>query len=263
MTDASDSKRHFFISFTGADRPWARWLARTLTEAGYTYWFQDQDFRGSIPRSIAEAHARSERTILLLSDAYARSGWCRAEWEARLTDDPGGAKDLLIPFRAGPCAVSDPLLARLAFHDLFDKAEPAARELVLGRLRQAVEPGHRVPLGDAPFPRALPSAPFPAPDHNLLRAAGPFVGRADELATIAQALAASAHAGVVPPHAITGLGGVAKTTLALRHAYTHLRDYDLIRWLPAEEPATLAAAYAGLAPPLGLAPSHPPQPPRP
>src|SRR3954449_3274500 len=199
MTDGSGGKCHFFISFTGADRPWARWLARTLTEAGYTYWFQDQDFHGSIPRSIADAHARSERTILLLSDAYARSGWRRAEWEARFTADPGGAKDLLIPFRAGPCAVSDPLLARLAFHDLFDKDEPAARELVLGRLRQAVEPGHRVPFGDAPFPLALPSAPFPVPDHNLPRAIELFVGRADDLATVTQALAASTHAGLVRP----------------------------------------------------------------
>src|SRR3954447_4651354 len=95
MTETTDARRHFFISFTGADRPWARWLARTLTEAGYTYWFQDQDFHGSIPRSIGEAHTQSERTILLLSDAYARSGGCRAEWEARHMDDPGGAKDLL------------------------------------------------------------------------------------------------------------------------------------------------------------------------
>jgi hypothetical protein len=31
MIDAPDGKRHFFVSFTGADRPWARWLARTLT----------------------------------------------------------------------------------------------------------------------------------------------------------------------------------------------------------------------------------------
>src|SRR3954471_2465328 len=121
MTDASDAKRHFFISFTGADRPWARWLARTLTEAGYTYWFQDQDFAGSIPRSIAEAHARSERTILLLSEAYACSGWCRAEWEARTMEDPAGAKDRLILFRVDSCTVADPLLGRLAFRDLFDK----------------------------------------------------------------------------------------------------------------------------------------------
>ena len=52
MTDAPDGKRDFFISFTGADRPWARWLAKALSGAGYSYWFQDQDFHGNIPRSI-------------------------------------------------------------------------------------------------------------------------------------------------------------------------------------------------------------------
>src|SRR3954451_7660305 len=176
-------------------------------------------------------------------------------------EDPGGTKDLLVLCRVGPCVVANPLLSPIEFRDLYEsKAEPAARELVLGRLRQAVELGHRVPLGPAPFPRDLPSAPFPVPDHNLPRAAGPFVGRADELADLAERLAASGRAAITQPHAITGLGGVGKTTLALRYAYTHLADYDLVRWLPAEEPATLAAAYAGLAGPLGLDPATPDQP---
>src|SRR3954452_1088226 len=257
MTEPTDAKRHFFIGFTGADRPWARWLARTLTEAGYTYWFQDQDFAGTVPDSIIKAHLASERTILLLSDAYEKSGYCASEWQMRYQQDPRGTEDRLIPFRVGPCT-PNPLLGRIAFHDLFDKDESAARELVLERLREAVEPGHRVPLGEAPFPFA--AAPFPVPDHNLPRAAGPFVGRGDELADLSLRLAASGRAAITQPHAITGLGGVGKTTIALRHAYTHLRDYDLIRWLPAEEPATLAAAYAGLAAPLGLDPATPDQP---
>src|SRR3954451_12749136 len=257
MTEPTGAKRHFFISFTGADRPWARWLARTLTEARYTYWFQDQDFACTVPDSLIKAHLESERTILLLSDAYEKSGYCASEWQMRYQQDPRGTEDRLIPFRVGPCT-PNPLLGRIAFHDLFDKAEPAARDLVLERLRQAVEPGHRVPLGEAPFPFA--AAPFPVPDHDLPRAAGPFVGRADELAALAQALAKGGRAAITQPHAITGLGGVGKTTLALRYASAHLADYDLIRWLPAEEPATLAAAYAGLAAPLGLDPAAPDQP---
>src|SRR3954451_10156250 len=176
-------------------------------------------------------------------------------------EDPGGTKDLLVLCRVGPCVVANPLLSPIEFRDLYEsKAEPAARELVLGRLRQAVELGHRVPLGDAPFPRSLPAAPFPVPDHDLPRAAGPFVGRADELAALAERLAASGRAAITQPHAITGLGGVGKTTLALRYAYAHLADYDLVRWLPAEEPATLAGAYTTLAAPLGLDPATQDQP---
>jgi tetratricopeptide (TPR) repeat protein len=261
MTNASDDKRHFFISFTGADRPWARWFARTLAEEGYTYWFQDQDFAGSIPRSIAEAHERSERTILLLSDAYACSGFCRSEWEARYMDDPGSAKDLLIPFRVGPCVVTDPLLARIAFQDLFDKDEAAARELVRHRLRQALERGYRVPLGREPFPGGRPEAPYPIPVHNLPLPSVSFVGRQDELEELARRLAEGGRTAITQPRrAITGLGGIGKTQLALRYAYTHLADYDLIRWLRAEEPASLATGYTGLAAPLGLDPATPDRP---
>ena len=52
--------------------------------------------------------------------------------------------------------------------------------------------------------------------------------------------------------AITGLGGVGKTQLALEYVYRHASDYDGIWWLRAEQPATLAGDYAALATPLGI-----------
>ena len=76
-----------------------------LTEEGYSYWFQDQDFKGSIPGNIAKAQEQSVRTIVVLSEAYARSGYGRSEWQMRYQEDPGGEKDLLILFRIGPCPV--------------------------------------------------------------------------------------------------------------------------------------------------------------
>jgi hypothetical protein len=258
MTDAPDGKRDFFVSFTGADRPWARWLAKVLSGAGYSYWFQDQDFHGNIPLSIEAAHAGSERTILVLSDAYARSGYCRSEWEMRYQQDPGGTKDLLILFRVDPCD-PPPLLGRHDYRDLFTcPDEAAAAEEVRQRLLQAVVPGHRCPLGEAAFPGGRPvDAPFPVPAHNLPRPGQLFVGRTAELATLAAALAASGRGAITQPQAVTGLGGVGKTQLALHHAYAHLADYDLIRWLRAEEPGTLAADYAGMASTLGLDGPHP------
>ena len=226
MTDASAGKRDFFVSFTGADRPWARWLAKVLSGAGYSYRFQDQDFHGSIPRSIEAAHACSERTILVLSNAYARSGYCRSEWEMRYQQDPSGAKDLLILFRIDPCD-PPPLLSRHDQRDLFTCSdEAAAEEEVRQRLLQAVAPGHRRALGEAAFPgggRPM-DAPFPVPAHNLPRPSRLFVGRATELTTLAAALANSGRSAFTQPQAVTGLGGVGKTQLTLHYAYAHLAD---------------------------------------
>lgn len=259
MIGMPNRRRDFLISFTDVDRPWARWLARVLEEEGYSFWSQDQDFAGSIPRSIAEAHANSERTILVLSDAYTRSSYCRSEWEMRYKEDPGGARDLLVTFRVGPCT-PDPLLDRLAHRDLYTLEEAAARELVRQRLHQAAKPGYRVPLGEAPFPgRRGVEAPFPVPRHNLPQPNRAFVGRTTELDALAQALVATGRSAITQPRAITGLGGIGKTQLALAYAYTHLAGYDLIRWLRAEEPAVLAADYAGVAPALGLDPETPDQ----
>jgi TIR domain len=216
MTDASDGKRDFFISFTGADRRWARWLARTLAEAGYRFWFQDQDFAGSIPRNIEKAHEQSNRTILLLSDAYAQSGYCRSEWEMRYQEDPGGEQDLLILFRVAPAA-PPPLLRRIAYVDLFGcQDEATGRELVINRLRQAIEPGTKLPLGEIIFPGV--ETPFPVPQHNLPPFNPDFVGREPILAEL-RSLLTSGRGPAVLSQAISGLGGVGKTQTALAYCY--------------------------------------------
>ena len=50
MSDTSNSKRDFFVSFNQADRAWATWIAWALEEAGYSVWFQDWDFRPATRR---------------------------------------------------------------------------------------------------------------------------------------------------------------------------------------------------------------------
>ena len=52
--------------------------------------------------------------------------------------------------------------------------------------------------------------------------------------------------------AISGLGGVGKTQLAVEYAYRHAGDYDLVWWVRSEEPSALAAEYAALARELDL-----------
>ncbi|MCY2928808.1 MAG: FxSxx-COOH system tetratricopeptide repeat protein, partial [Planctomycetota bacterium] len=52
--------------------------------------------------------------------------------------------------------------------------------------------------------------------------------------------------------AISGLGGVGKTQLAVQYAWQHGGEYKVVWWVRAEQPAQLAADYADLARALNL-----------
>ncbi|MCC7161551.1 MAG: tetratricopeptide repeat protein, partial [Anaerolineae bacterium] len=53
--------------------------------------------------------------------------------------------------------------------------------------------------------------------------------------------------------AITGLGGIGKTSLAVEYCFQYRDVYDIVWWLRAEDRATLATDYAALAPKLNPA----------
>jgi len=67
-----------------------------------------------------------------------------------------------------------------------------------------------------------------------------------------EATLAAGHSAGGARVAVHGLGGVGKTQLAVEYAHRHSEEYEAICWLRAEQPATLAAAYADLAPVLGI-----------
>jgi tetratricopeptide (TPR) repeat protein len=77
-----------------------------------------------------------------------------------------------------------------------------------------------------------------------------FTGR-DEV--LSQLRAAVSNADTVVLHALQGMGGVGKTALAIEYAYRYSSEYDLVWWIPADLPALVRAALAGLADRLALA----------
>ena len=85
-----------------------------------------------------------------------------------------------------------------------------------------------------------------------------FTGRKAVLAELQQRLSSNDSVANGSTAAVTvavaGLGGTGKTQVALAYCYRHLADYDLIYWLPADEPTTLGIALAEMAIRLGLAP---------
>ncbi|MEV6114132.1 TIR domain-containing protein [Streptomyces sp. NPDC052109] len=131
----------FFISYSPADERWASWIAWTLEEAGYRTVLQAWDFVPGtnfvdfMDRGVSESAA----VIAVLSRNYERSRYGRMEWQAALRADPDAPERRLITVRVEDIPVEG-LLATITYVDLVPVADPAAaRELLLARVRQALD----------------------------------------------------------------------------------------------------------------------------
>jgi tetratricopeptide (TPR) repeat protein len=77
-----------------------------------------------------------------------------------------------------------------------------------------------------------------------------FTGREEILSDLRTAVESGKPAALT--QAISGLGGVGKTQLAIEYAYRNSASYTIVWWLHSEQPASLRAEYAGLAALLNL-----------
>lgn len=91
-----------------------------------------------------------------------------------------------------------------------------------------------------------------------------FTGRAELLELLRERIRDSAtavlpsadkHSGEGTSHALQGMGGVGKTQLAVEYVYRYGSEYDLVWWIPADQPALVRSSLADLAPRLHLPPS--------
>ncbi len=78
-----------------------------------------------------------------------------------------------------------------------------------------------------------------------------FTGRTTIIERLHEALAGDGRAAVLA-QTLYGLGGVGKTQVALEYAHRFKSDYDLIWWIPAEQPQAISLALAELASRLGI-----------
>jgi len=77
-----------------------------------------------------------------------------------------------------------------------------------------------------------------------------FTGRKDILSNLRLSLTSGEL--TTWKQAVTGMGGVGKTQLAVQYIYIHKTDYKVIWWIRSKEPAAMAADYADLAASLDL-----------
>lgn len=140
----------FFISYNGADKDWATWVASVLEEGQrYTTIFQARDFRPgeNFVLRMQEAMRDSEHTLAVLSNHYLAALFTQSEWTSAFQKDPTGKRRALIPVRVAPCELPPPFNV-LIYCDLFGLDEPRARQALLAAVSPTVSPSPARP----PFP---------------------------------------------------------------------------------------------------------------
>ncbi|GAA1268408.1 toll/interleukin-1 receptor domain-containing protein [Saccharothrix xinjiangensis] len=228
MTDGWD----FFVSYTQDDRPWAEWVAWELEEAGHRVLIQAWDIvpGSNWVASMQEGVQKAERTIAVLSAAYASSAYGAAEWQAAWRDAPLGENRKLLVLRVEDCDRPG-LLGSVVSEDLFGLSPDDARDRLLRVVKGAVEgrlkpasaprfPGRRRGVVREPrFPGSLPGVwNVPARNPN-------FTGRAGSLERLREAMRSS---GTVAVHSLRGLGGVGKSQLAIKYVHRFAGDFDVV-----------------------------------
>jgi len=242
----------FFVSYTGVDRAWAEWVAWQLKAANYRVRVQAWHFHaGSNFVAEMQRATGAKRTLAVISAAYERSAFASAEWQAAFAQDPQGLERRLVPVRVEDYQPAG-LLRPIVYIDLVgleaadaskrllgdlerlrapDGGEPTAPPLFPGR--KAAATSGTMPLGGTHrppgFPKGLPAVWTVPLGRNRY-----FCGRESELAVLQTAFADLEQAPTTPPWALTGLGGVGKTQLAVEYAYSTLGRYSAVLWVAAE-----------------------------
>ncbi len=248
--------KDFFISYNKADRTWAEWIAWELEEADYSVVIQAWDFRpgSNFALEMNEGLKQAERVVAILSPDFIKSGFTASEWAAAFAGDPTGKDRKLVPVRVREADISG-LLGQIVYIDFVGvHDEAASRELVLDGVRKGRGKPKKKPAFPPTAGRAIKEQPrFPGSlpriwnvPHNRNRN---FTGRVELLSTLRAQLQAGHHSALTALH---GLGGIGKTQTAVEYAYRYAGEYELVWWLRAEDPATLAGEYALLAAKLGL-----------
>ncbi|MEE4543081.1 FxSxx-COOH system tetratricopeptide repeat protein [Streptomyces sp. V4-01] len=252
--EPSASPHAVLIVHCEADEPWASWIAETLEDHGLSARLFSWTAVGSdLAGAVAQGLAASDRCAVILSQAFLTlTAYSASEWRAAL-EDSEHLLHRLVPVVVDRASIPEllPVSLREKIVDLSEVGEQAA----LGRVVPAFTgkaPRRTVAARTAwgrartRFPADEPAVWSPwIPKRNFL-----FTGRERELQRLRDQLwSAPAGAGTV---ALTGLGGVGKSQIALEYAYRFQSEYEAVWFIRATRSAQARQDLLALSGELGF-----------
>jgi tetratricopeptide (TPR) repeat protein len=240
-----------FCSFAEADEIWMRLLETHLSLLKHQGLIAISHRRLVLPGSdwthALDAHLESASVILLLVSAdFMASDYCFGiEMERALARQKAG-EVWIIPILVRPVDWENAPFKHLSV--LPTNAQPITRwsnqdeayKNIVQGIRAVLE--NREPVTFSTLPLALP------PLCNIPYAPNPFfTGQEVLLTQLAETLKTGQPTALSQPQAISGLGGIGKTQLAVEYAYRHTCDYQAILWARADTHEALVSGYVALA----------------
>src|SRR5450755_3301687 len=256
-----------FISYAHEDEALLRQLETHLSplkrQGLIATWYDRQLVAGTNWAGEIDAHLEQASIILLLVSAdFLASNYC---YEIEMTralarHEAGQARVIPIALRSvdwkgAPFAHLQPLPTDAQPITRWTDRDEAWTNVAAG-IRRSIEDLSLLPESTARA--ALPklwNIPYP---RNTF-----FLGRDELLARLHAQLQAgqttalsqpppTGQALAQSPQAISGLGGIGKTQLAIEYAYRYHQDYEAVLWAPAENKESLISSYSALATLLNL-----------
>ncbi|MFJ2776557.1 FxSxx-COOH system tetratricopeptide repeat protein [Kitasatospora sp. NPDC087315] len=245
--------RQVFVSYAPEDRMWAEWAAATLTGFGYQTSLHNaaDPYPGGRPPEAAGPLDGQGRLLALLSPEYTALPRAADAWQLLSGREIGTGAPSLVAFRLQDSdePVPRPFVGQ-AVPDLVRSSAVLAESQLYGEFGPPPN-STRQPDGDsgefaapARFPGIAPQVQE-APSRNAS-----FTGRGRLLELLRNRFTGGPAA--VLSQVLYGFGGAGKSQIAAEYAHRFKAAYDVVWWVPAEEPANIPQKLAELAPRIGV-----------
>jgi tetratricopeptide (TPR) repeat protein len=262
MTTTNGTAISVFISYAHEDEALLKQLHTHLSllqrQGLIATWYDRQIVAGNEWAGEIKDHLEQASIILLLVSAdFLASDYCYKVEMTRALERHEAGQARVIPIALRPADWTGMPFARL--QALPTDARPIttwrnrdqAWVNVVAGIRRALEDLSQLPASTVH--KALPPVwNIPYPRNSF------FLGRDELLERLHAQLQAgqttalsqpppTGQALAQSPQAISGLGGIGKTQLAIEYAYRYAHDYEAVLWAPAENKESLISSYSALA----------------